>query len=144
MCTCISVHKILYKLGNVNTVGTKSSLFYMTTILLCIFCKFVESTVWVLFYGGQGCGADTPVTLRHHQLYLSALCFKRSFRALKSSEALSGLTSALVLEIQSTVGILFIFADQFNYSALSALWGGGIQGKKNASSKINGRTSCAA
>jgi len=108
-------------LGNVNTVGTKSSVFCLTTVLLCIFCKFVESTVWVLFFGGQGCGADTPVALRHHQLCLSAMCFKGSFRSLKSSEALPGLTGALVLEIQSTVDILFVFADQFNFSALSAL-----------------------
>jgi len=51
------------------------------------------------------------------------LCFKRSFRALKSSEALPGLTGALVLEMQSTVDILIRFADRFNFSALSALWG---------------------
>jgi len=108
-------------LGNVNTIGTKSSVFCLTTILLCVFCKFVESRVWVLFFGGQEHGADTPVALRHHQLYLSALCFNGSFWALKSSEALPGLTGALVLQIQSTVDILFRFADQFNFSALSAL-----------------------
>jgi len=108
-------------LGNVNSIGTKSSLFCLTTILLHIFCKFVESTFLVLFFVGQGCGADTPVALRHHQLCLSAMCFKRSFRALKSSEALLGLTGALVLEIQSTVENLFVFADQLNFLAPSAL-----------------------
>jgi hypothetical protein len=46
----------------IGTLRTKSSVF--------IFCKFIESTVWVLYFGGQGFGADTPVALRYHQLYL--------------------------------------------------------------------------
>jgi len=41
-------------LGNVNTIGTKSSVFCLTTILWCIFCKFVESRVWVLLFWWSG------------------------------------------------------------------------------------------
>jgi hypothetical protein len=68
LCTRFSVHKRLCRLGNVSTIRTKSSVF--------MFCKFIESTICVLYFGGQGFGADTPVALRHHQLYLSALCLR--------------------------------------------------------------------
>jgi hypothetical protein len=49
--------------------------------------------------------------------------FKRSFRSLKSSGVLPGFAVALMLEIKSTAEILFRFADQFDFSAQSALQG---------------------